>query len=147
MTARCSRRRRRRPLLLQPCRGAPTAVTIDSCRGVRVRGLRVQNAQQMHVTVSRSRGVRVGGLRIEAPEDSPNTDGIHVAESTAVTIQRCRIGTGDDCISIVNGSFGVKMRDIDCGPGHGISIGSLGKGGAFAAVADVALDSARISRA
>lgn len=130
-----------------PCRPAPTAVTIDSCRGVRVRGLRVQNAQQMHVTVSRSRGVRVAGLRIDAPEDSPNTDGIHVAESTAVTIQSCRIGTGDDCISIVNGSFGVKMRDIDCGPGHGISIGSLGKGGAFAAVADVALDRARISRA
>jgi len=146
LAARCSRRRRR-PRLLQPCRGAPTAVTIDSCRGVRVRGLRVQNAQQMHVTVSRSRGVRVAGLRIDAPEDSPNTDGIHVAESTAVTIQRCRIGTGDDCISIVNGSFGVKMRDIDCGPGHGISIGSLGKGGVFAAVADVALDSARISRA
>jgi galacturan 1,4-alpha-galacturonidase len=105
---------------VQPCRPAPTAVTIDSCRGVRVRGLRVQNAQQMHVTVSRSRGVRVAGLRIDAPEDSPNTDGIHVAESTAVTIQSCRIGTGDDCISIVNGSFGVKMRDIDCGPGHGI---------------------------
>ncbi|OQU84294.1 hypothetical protein SORBI_3004G028700 [Sorghum bicolor] len=130
-----------------PCRGAPTAVTIDSCRGVRVRGLRVRNAQQMHVTVSRSRGVRVGGLRIDAPEDSPNTDGIHVADSTAVTIQSCRIGTGDDCISIVNGSFGVKMRNIDCGPGHGISIGSLGKGGAFAAVADVALDGARIRRA
>jgi len=127
--------------------GCPAAVTIDSCRGVRTRGLRVQNAQQMHVTVSRSRGVRVAGLRIDAPEDSPNTDGIHVAESTAVTIQRCRIGTGDDYISIVNGSFGVKMRDIDCGPGHGISIGSLGKGGAFAVVADVALDSARISRA
>ncbi|KAJ1277715.1 hypothetical protein BS78_04G025000 [Paspalum vaginatum] len=130
-----------------PCKPAPTAVTIDSCRGVRVRGLRVQNAQQMHLTVSRSRGVRLSGLRVEAPEDSPNTDGIHVADSTAVTIQGCRIGTGDDCVSIANGSFNVKMRGIDCGPGHGISIGSLGKGGAFAAVANVALDTARIRRA
>ncbi|WVZ78017.1 hypothetical protein U9M48_025797 [Paspalum notatum var. saurae] len=130
-----------------PCKAAPTAVTIDSCRGVRVKGLRVQNAQQMHVTVSRSRGVRLSGLRVEAPEDSPNTDGIHVADSTAVTIQGCRIGTGDDCVSIANGSFNVKMRDIDCGPGHGISIGSLGKGGAFAAVANVALDTATIRRA
>ncbi|CAD6204862.1 unnamed protein product [Miscanthus lutarioriparius] len=123
------------------------AVMIDWCRGMRMRGLRVQNAHQMHVTVSRSRDMRVARLRIEAPEDSPNTDGIHVAESTAVTIQRCHIGTSNGCISIINGSFGVKMWDIDCGPGHDISIGSLGKGGAFAAVADVALDSARISHA
>ncbi|TKW38204.1 hypothetical protein SEVIR_1G098500v4 [Setaria viridis] len=130
-----------------PCKAAPTAVTIDSCRGVRVKGLRVQNAQQMHLTVYRSRSVRVTGVRIDAPEDSPNTDGIHVAESTAVTIQNCRIGTGDDCISIVNASFNIRMKNIDCGPGHGISIGSLGKGGTFAAVENVALDTARISRA
>ncbi|RLN09954.1 putative polygalacturonase [Panicum miliaceum] len=130
-----------------PCKPAPTAVTIDSSRGVRVKGLRVQNAQQMHLTVYRSRNVRLAGVRIEAPEDSPNTDGIHVAESTAVTIQNCRIGTGDDCISIVNASFNIRMKNIDCGPGHGISIGSLGKDGTFAAVENVALDTARISRA
>ena len=107
-------------VLLQPCKAAPTAVTIDSSRGVRVKGLRVQNAQQMHLTVYRSRNVRLAGVRIEAPEDSPNTDGIHVAESTAVSIQSCRIGTGDDCISIVNASFNIRMKNIDCGPGHGI---------------------------
>uniref|UniRef100_A0A0A9CYN3 endo-polygalacturonase n=1 Tax=Arundo donax TaxID=35708 RepID=A0A0A9CYN3_ARUDO len=130
-----------------PCKPAPTAVTIDSCRGVRVRRLRVQNAQQMHFTVSRSRNVRVAGLHVEAPEDSPNTDGIHIAESTAVTIQSCRIGTGDDCISISNASFNIRMKNIDCGPGHGISIGSLGKDNTFAAVENVALDTARIRRA
>ncbi|KAG8076668.1 hypothetical protein GUJ93_ZPchr0006g45385 [Zizania palustris] len=129
------------------CKGAPTAMTIDSCRGVRVRNLRLQNAQQMHLTVSRSRDVRLAGVRVEAPEDSPNTDGIHVADSSAVTIQGCRIGTGDDCISISNGSFAVRMKDIECGPGHGISIGSLGQGGSYAAVEGVALDGARISRA
>ncbi|XP_062218095.1 probable polygalacturonase At1g80170 [Phragmites australis] len=130
-----------------PCKPAPTALTIDSCRGVRVRSLRVQNAQQMHLTVSRSRNVRVAGLHVEAPADSPNTDGIHVAESTAVTIQSCRIATGDDCISIANASFNVRMKNIDCGPGHGISIGSLGKDSTFAAVENVVLDTARISRA
>uniref|UniRef100_A0ACD5V9L1 Uncharacterized protein n=1 Tax=Avena sativa TaxID=4498 RepID=A0ACD5V9L1_AVESA len=131
----------------KPCRPAPTAVTIDSCSGVRVRSLRIQNAQQMHLTVSRSRGVRLDKLAISAPEDSPNTDGIHVAESSAVTITACRIGTGDDCVSISNASFAVKMRGIVCDPGHGISIGSLGQGGSYAAVEGVSLDDARISRA
>lgn len=131
----------------KPCKGAPTAVTIDSCRGVRVRDLTIQNAQQMHLTVSRSRGVRLDGMAIQAPGDSPNTDGIHVAESTAVTITGARIGTGDDCVSISNASFAVKMKGIVCDPGHGISIGSLGQGGSYAAVEGVTLDGARIARA
>ncbi|CAL5060502.1 unnamed protein product [Urochloa decumbens] len=130
-----------------PCKAAPTAVTLDSCRGVRVKGLRLQNAQQMHLTVYRSRNVRLAGVRIESPEDSPNTDGIHVAESSAVSIRNCRIGTGDDCISIVNATSNVRMTNIHCGPGHGISIGSLGKGGTYAAVENVALDTAWITRA
>ena len=131
----------------KPCKAAPTAVTIDKCSGVRVRSLHIQNAQQMHLTVSRSRGVRLDKMAITAPEDSPNTDGIDVAESTAVTITSCRIGTGDDCISISNASFAVKMKGIVCDPGHGISIGSLGQGGSYAAVEGISLDNARISRA
>ncbi|KAL6888558.1 hypothetical protein ACP4OV_009584 [Aristida adscensionis] len=145
--ANASSSRRRRRTCSQPCKGAPTAVTIDSCRGVVVRRLHVQNAQQMHVAVSRSRGVRVAGLRIAAPEDSPNTDGIHVSESSAVTIRSCNIGTGDDCISISNATFDIRMKNILCGPGHGISIGSLGKDNSYAAVENVVLDTARISRA
>uniref|UniRef100_A0A0D9VBS5 endo-polygalacturonase n=1 Tax=Leersia perrieri TaxID=77586 RepID=A0A0D9VBS5_9ORYZ len=128
----------------KPCKGAPTALTIDSCRGVRIHNLHLQNAQQMHLTVSRSRDIRLAGIHVDSPEDSPNTDGIHVADSTAVTILSSRISTGDDCISISNGSFAVKMKGIDCGPGHGISIGSLGQGGTFAAVEAVSLDGAWI---
>ncbi|XP_008812696.2 probable polygalacturonase At1g80170 [Phoenix dactylifera] len=125
-----------------PCRGAPTALTIDSSSGVRVKDLTIQNAQQMHFTISRSDAIRVSGLRVRAPSDSPNTDGIHISESTNVAIQNCHIGTGDDCISIVNASSIIKMKNIVCGPGHGISIGSLGKDNTTAMVTAIVLDTA-----
>ncbi|CAI9092941.1 OLC1v1028316C1 [Oldenlandia corymbosa var. corymbosa] len=125
-----------------PCRGAPTALTIDSSSAVRVKGLTIQNSQQMHFVISRSNSVRVTGVKVTAPEDSPNTDGIHITESTNVVLQNCKIGTGDDCVSIVNGSSNIKMKTIYCGPGHGISIGSLGKDNSVGIVTKVVLDTA-----
>ncbi|KAG0452257.1 hypothetical protein HPP92_026036 [Vanilla planifolia] len=103
-----------------PCRGAPTALTIDSSSKVRVKGLTIQSAQQMHFTIFRSKTIRVSGVRVKSPPDSPNTDGIHISESSDVSIHNCKIGTGDDCISIVNASSNIVMKQIECGPGHGI---------------------------
>ncbi|XP_019052912.1 PREDICTED: probable polygalacturonase At3g15720 [Nelumbo nucifera] len=73
-----------------------------------------------------------------SPENSPNTDGIHIQSVDNMLIQRTDIGaadfdflcqTGDDCISIGDYTSNINVKDIICGPGHGISIGSLGKGG------------------
>ncbi|KAL5826754.1 hypothetical protein ACOSQ3_018595 [Xanthoceras sorbifolium] len=128
-----------------PCRGAPTALTIDSSSAVKVKGLTIQNSQQMNFVISRSQSVRVSEVLVSAPGDSPNTDGIHITDSTNVVLQDTKIGTGDDCVSIVNGSSNIKMKRIFCGPGHGISIGSLGKDNSIGIVTKVVLDTAFLS--
>ncbi|KAB2045702.1 hypothetical protein ERO13_D01G149400v2 [Gossypium hirsutum] len=125
-----------------PCRGAPTALTIDSSSSIKVKGLTIQNSQQMNFVISKSEAVRVFGVKVTCPGDSPNTDGIHITKSTNIVLQDCKIGTGDDCISIVNGSSTIKMKRIYCGPGHGVSIGSLGEDNSVGIVTNVVLDTA-----
>ncbi|KAJ0240734.1 hypothetical protein HA466_0223180 [Hirschfeldia incana] len=46
-------------------------------------------------------------------------------------------GRGDDCIAINTGNTNINVTRINCGPGHGISVGSLGINGGNAAVSDV----------
>ncbi|KAJ6734076.1 hypothetical protein OIU79_001358 [Salix purpurea] len=72
-------------------------------------------------------GATCKGVKVSAAGNSPNTDGIHVQSSTGVTILNSRIGTGDDCVSIGPGTSNLWIENVACGPGHGISIGSLGK--------------------
>ncbi|KAB5534978.1 hypothetical protein DKX38_018064 [Salix brachista] len=127
-----------------PCREAPTAFTIDSSSSVKVKGLTIKNSQQMNFVISKCASVRISEVSVSSPGDSPNTDGIHITQSTNVALQNCKIGTGDDCISIVNGSSAIKMKGIYCGPGHGISIGSLGKDNSTGIVTKVVLDTAVI---
>lgn len=64
--------------------------------------------------------VMVSNLRLNAPDQSPNTDGIHVQTSTGVTITGTTIKTGDDCVSIGPGTRNLWMERIQCGPGHGV---------------------------
>ncbi|CBI24904.3 unnamed protein product, partial [Vitis vinifera] len=128
----------------QPCTVAPTAVTFRRCENLRVCGLNIKNAQQMHVRFEQSVDVQAFNVMLTAPEDSPNTDGIHVTGSQNVQIISSVIRTGDDCISIVNGSKNVQALDVTCGPGHGISIGSLGEGNSEAFVSNVMVNKAKL---
>ncbi|KAG6638402.1 hypothetical protein CIPAW_10G032400 [Carya illinoinensis] len=128
-----------------PCKHAPTAITFNQCTNLIVSNLKIQNAQQIHVSFSKCMNVLASYLIVTSPEKSPNTDGIHVTRTQNILISSCVIRTGDDCISIVNGSQNVLATDIACGPGHGISIGSLGSGNSEAHVSGILVDRAQLS--
>ncbi|XP_050283869.1 polygalacturonase [Quercus robur] len=128
-----------------PCKHAPTAVTFQDSKNVRVSSIRIKNAQQMHLTFQNCQNVEALNLVVVAPGNSPNTDGIHVTGTQNIQIQNCVIRTGDDCISIVSGSKNVQATDITCGPGHGISIGSLGADNSEAEVSNVMVNRAKLT--
>ncbi|KAL5720577.1 hypothetical protein ACHQM5_013236 [Ranunculus cassubicifolius] len=129
-----------------PCREAPTALTFYGCNTLVVSNIKIQNAQKMHLTFQKCENVQALHLTVTAPETSPNTDGIHITNTKNIQVVNSVIGTGDDCISIENGSQKVRAMNITCGPGHGISIGSLGDDNSEAHVSDVTIDSARFTR-
>ncbi|KAK6127939.1 hypothetical protein DH2020_038316 [Rehmannia glutinosa] len=125
-----------------PCTHAPTAITFHKCKNLKVRNVTLVNSQQMHMAFTNCMHVAASRLTIIAPADSPNTDGIHISASTHVELKDVTIGTGDDCVSIVSNSSRIRINNIVCGPGHGISIGSLGKSNTYAEVQDVIVNGA-----
>ncbi|KAK2978327.1 hypothetical protein RJ640_000157 [Escallonia rubra] len=110
------------------CPVGTRSITFNWANDIVVSGLTSINSQLSHLVINSCNNVRVRNVRLIAPDQSPNTDGIHVQGSTGVTITGSSIKTGDDCISI-----GPEPVDehIICGPGHGpsnaVRIGSLGK--------------------
>ncbi|XP_074284494.1 polygalacturonase-like [Silene latifolia] len=106
--------------------GAQQSISIMWCTNVELRGITLINSQRVHISVGNSQNIALKSLTIRAPSGSPNTDGIHLSRSTGITIYNCVIKTGDDCISIGDGTRNTWIQRIHCGPGHGISIGSLG---------------------
>ncbi|KAG0459750.1 hypothetical protein HPP92_022878 [Vanilla planifolia] len=89
--------------------------------------------------------VQVSSLKVIAPERSPNTDGIHLSSCVSVAVEDSIISTGDDCVSIVGNSSSILIKNMVCGPGHGISIGSLGQNKANDQVQDILVDEAFVS--
>ncbi|XP_050387061.1 exopolygalacturonase-like [Argentina anserina] len=85
------------------------------------------NSKNFHVNIIGCEQLTFQHFTVSAPGDSANTDGIHIGRSMGVNITDSNIATGDDCISIGDGTKQLTVTNVTCGPGHGISIGSLGK--------------------
>ncbi|XP_042395819.1 polygalacturonase-like [Zingiber officinale] len=123
------------------CPQGATSLSVAESKNVVIRGLTSLNSEMFHISIFGSSSVKVQGAKIIAPGDSPNTDGIHIQMSTEVTILSTRIKTGDDCISMGQGASGVWIEKVNCGPGHGISIGSLGGTASEAGVQNITVTS------
>ncbi|KAL3517411.1 hypothetical protein ACH5RR_020000 [Cinchona calisaya] len=105
----------------------PVSLQMEKVRNGVIQNIKLVNSKGFHTKVTWSSNVTVTNLNITAPGDSPNTDGLHISSSENVNVTDLIIGTGDDCISVGEGNTNVAISKITCGPGHGISIGSLGK--------------------
>ena len=85
-----------------------------------VRDIQSKDNKFFHINVMGCKNLQIQHVTITAPRDSPNTDGIHIERSSKITITNANIGTGDDCISIGDGTQDVIANQVTCGLGHGI---------------------------
>ncbi|RCV22402.1 hypothetical protein SEVIR_4G227500v4 [Setaria viridis] len=109
------------------CKLLPTSIKLGRVTNATITGVTSLDSKFFHVTVAGSHGVRIHGVTIRAPRDSPNTDGVHIQGSSDVRVTDCAVATGDDCVSVGPGASDVVVSGVTCGPGHGISVGSLGR--------------------
>ncbi|XP_062177997.1 exopolygalacturonase-like isoform X1 [Alnus glutinosa] len=105
----------------------PTNVKFIAMNKTVVRGVTSLNSKFFHIALVECKNFKGNNIKISAPANSPNTDGIHIERSSSVYFSGSHIGTGDDCISVGQGNSQVTISSITCGPGHGISVGSLGR--------------------
>ncbi|XP_057439172.1 polygalacturonase At1g48100 [Lotus japonicus] len=119
-----------------PC-DSPVAIRFFMSSNLTVQGLRVKNSPQFNFRFDGCIKVHVESIYITAPKLSPNTDGIHIENTNDVKIYNSMISNGDDCVSIGSGCYDVDIKNITCGPGHGISIGSLGIHNSRACVSNI----------
>ncbi|CAN4095637.1 unnamed protein product [Withania somnifera] len=109
------------------CPRGATTLGFSNSDNVAITGLTSLNSQMFHIVINGCKNVKLQDVKVYAPGKSPNTDGIHVQLSSEISILNSIISTGDDCVSIGPGTTNLWIQNIACGPGHGISIGSLAK--------------------
>ncbi|KAF9602001.1 hypothetical protein IFM89_024547 [Coptis chinensis] len=109
------------------CNTLPANLKFNAVTNSFVKGIKSVNSKFFHIGMVDTHNVQFIGLTITAPDASPNTDGIHIERSSGISVVDSHIGTGDDCISIGHGSTQITVTGVTCGPGHGISVGSLGR--------------------
>lgn len=129
----------------------PTLVGISESTGVLIEGVTLKDSPFWTLHPVYCEGVTIRGVRIEAPQDSPNTDGIDPDSCVDVLIEDCIIACGDDAIAIKSGynedgrrvgraSEGIVVRGCTfVGGRSGVAIGSETAG----SVRDVLIENCR----
>ncbi|XP_062021347.1 probable polygalacturonase At3g15720 [Rosa rugosa] len=100
------------------CTAAPTALRWRYCDQLALSGFTSLNSPNKHILIHGSNGVDISSVHVNAPQHSPNTDGIVLSGSTRVNIFDSVFKTGDDCIALKSGCSVVNITRVACGPGH-----------------------------
>ncbi|CAN1353124.1 Polygalacturonase At1g48100 [Linum perenne] len=119
-----------------PC-DSPIAIRFFMSSNLTVQGIRIKDSPQFNFRFDNCKNVHIESIHIMAPALSPNTDGIHIENTNGVGIYNSIVSNGDDCVSIGSGCYDVDIRNVTCGPSHGISIGSLGNHNSRACVSNI----------
>ncbi|EOA34325.1 hypothetical protein CARUB_v10021845mg [Capsella rubella] len=109
------------------CRPLPMNMGFQFVRFSKINHIKSINSKMAHLNFFAVQYFDITSVTIKAPGDSPNTDGIKIGSSSHMKIHNVNIGTGDDCIAILSGTTDLDIFKVNCGPGHGISVGSLGR--------------------
>ncbi|XP_022635976.1 exopolygalacturonase-like [Vigna radiata var. radiata] len=106
-----------------------TTMVLDFITNGRIENLHSADSKGGHFIVFGSGNITFTNLTLTSPANNRNTDGIKTSHTNGINITNVKIGTGDDCIAMISGTKNVRIKNVFCGPGHGISVGSLGGGG------------------
>ncbi|KAL6143996.1 hypothetical protein ACLB2K_054691 [Fragaria x ananassa] len=109
------------------CNSLPINIRITGVTNSHIQDKTSLNSKLFHINVINSKHLTLQRITIDAPQESLNTDGIHIGCSSYINVTDANIKTGDDCVSLGDGSQNINVERVTCGSGHGISIGSLGR--------------------
>ncbi|PPD74743.1 hypothetical protein GOBAR_DD28325 [Gossypium barbadense] len=109
------------------CQTLPISVKFDFVTNSRIKSIRSIHSKNAHFSFFGCTNINISNVELLAPDYSPNTDGIKMGSSSNIRISYSKISTGDDCMAILSDTSNIDISNVYCGPGHGISIGSLGK--------------------
>ncbi|KAH9699575.1 Pectin lyase-like superfamily protein [Citrus sinensis] len=105
----------------------PTSMRFNFLNDSTITGIKSVGSKYFHINILGCYNLKINDLKITAHADSPNTNGIHIGRSNGIEISHSVIATGDDCVCLGQGSKNILVSDVFFGPGHGISVGRLGK--------------------
>ncbi|KAG2719458.1 hypothetical protein I3760_03G268300, partial [Carya illinoinensis] len=94
------------------CNSLPINLGFTLITNSKIQDISSLNSKLFHMNILNCKNVTLQHIIIRAPQESLNTDGIHI---------------GDDCVSLDDGSQQINIENVTCGLGHGISVGSLGE--------------------
>ncbi|ETW86713.1 glycoside hydrolase family 28 protein [Heterobasidion irregulare TC 32-1] len=108
-----------------------------------IRDMKLWKPIAWNFATSGSSNIHAFNNKIVAKSDTDsfpfNTDGFSAGGSDLL-FENNDIVNGDDCLTVGNGAKDIIFRNSYCEGGHGLSIGSLGKGGQVADVQNVLIE-------